>query len=132
MIAVDTNVLVRLFVNDDERQHNAATLFFASRSREDPVFVGVTCAVEFIWILTRSYKQSQANALALLRRVVTSEDAVVERIVEVREAIEIALEKGADFSDVMIVLAAQREGASSVVTFDRPAARDVPGMELLT
>lgn len=131
MIGVDTNVLVRLFVSDDPKQHQKARAFFAARTRDDPAFVSITCAVEFVWVMTRSFRQSSDAALGLLRLVITSEDAVVERITEVREAMQIALDGGGDFSDVIIALASNREGAISVVTFDRDAAKRVPGMELL-
>lgn len=132
MIGVDTNVLVRLFVNDDPVQHVLAKAFFAARTRDDPAFVSMTCAVEFIWVLTRSFRQPPDRALGLLRLVLTSEDAVVEGSAEVREAMQIALEQGADFADAVIMLAGARAGASHSVTFDRGAARTVPGMDLLT
>ena len=131
MIGVDTNVLVRLFVNDDAEQHRKATAFFAARSREDPAFISTICAVEFIWVLTRVFRQSQAEALAMLRRVVMRQDAIVEQIAQVREAMQIALEGGGDFSDAMIALAAERQGATQIVTFDQAAAKHVPGMDLL-
>lgn len=132
MIGADTNVLVRLFVNDDVDQHSKATAFFTARTREDPAFISTTCAVEFVWVLTRVFRLTQADALAMLRRVVMSQDAVVERVGEVREAIQVALDGGGDFADAMISLASERAGARTVVTFDLDAARRVPGMELLT
>ena len=41
MIAVDTNVLLRYILRDDERQFAASTAFFQARTMEDPAFVGL-------------------------------------------------------------------------------------------
>lgn len=131
MIAVDTNVLVRLFVSDDRRQHLASTRFFEARSRDDAVFVSFVTAIEFVWVLKRTFKVQQSEALGLLLRVINKADTVVESADHLREGIDIAMASGGDFADVMIALAAERAGVATTVTFDHDAARNVPGMELL-
>ena len=131
MIGVDTNVLLRLFIDDDHGQHQVATRFFQQRNGEDAAFISLVTVVEFIWVLRRVYKLPQREALALLQRVVSSEDAVIESVDRVRRAIELALGSDADFADVLIADSGALAGCGTTVTFDQPAAKLVAGMELL-
>lgn len=56
MIAVDTNVLVRLFVADEPAQAaKAQKLFDAAADREIAVWVSDTVLVELVWTLGRAY-----------------------------------------------------------------------------
>ena len=131
MIGVDTNVLIRLFVNDHPEQHASANAFFAARTPDDAVFVSLATTMEFVWVLTRSYKRPQDEALGLLKIVLSSRDAVVEMAEVVAGAVETALDTKGDYSDVIIAQAGRRAGSSRTVTFDKPAAERIPGMDLL-
>lgn len=131
MIGVDTNVLIRLFVTDEQNQHRRAVTFFAARTPDEPAFLSLVTVVEFYWVMKRSYRRSHDEVLAMLARIVTSEDAAVESAEEVLASIESSRMDGADFSDVLIARSAELRGCSHTVTFDKPAAKRVPGMELL-
>lgn len=131
MIGVDTNVLVRLFVNDEAEQHAKAKAFFAARSPEDAAFVSLATTIEFVWVLTRSYKRPQDEALGLLKIVLSSRDAVVEMAEAVASAVHTALDTQGDYADVLIAQAGHRAGCSHSVSFDGPATKRIPGLELL-
>jgi predicted nucleic-acid-binding protein len=60
-----------------------------------------------------------------------SSNIVVQRHDLLRPAIDLAAKRNADISDSIIAALAADAGASKTVTFDQPAARLVPGMELL-
>lgn len=51
MTGVDTNVLVRYYVNDNPRQHRTAVHFFD----ENDVFVNSIVLVETFWVLSSVY-----------------------------------------------------------------------------
>jgi len=55
----------------------------------------------------------------------------VEREDLIREAIEVADAQNAPIADCIIAALAQDSGCRVTMTFDKPAARLVPGMELL-
>ena len=131
MIGVDTNVLVRLFINDEPEQHARANAFFGERTPEDAAFVSLATTMEFVWVLTRSYRRPQDEALGLLKIVLSSRDAVVEMAEVVASAVETALDTKADYSDVIIAQAGRRAGSSGTVTFDKAACERVAGMDLL-
>jgi predicted nucleic-acid-binding protein len=131
VIGVDTNVLLRLFIDDDHKQHQAVVRFFEARTSKDTAFISLITVVEFVWVLKRVYQRPQSEALGLLQRVIASEDAVVESVDRIRQAIALAMETDADFSDVLIANAGAVAGCRGTVTFDGAAAKLVPGMELL-
>lgn len=130
MIGVDTNVLVRLFITE-EPQSSKSVEFFAARSQEDPSYVPLVVMAESAWVLRRKYKQSAEQVGRVIQSILDSDDFVVER----RDLVEWALvnygHTRIDFSDLLIARASELAGAVHVVTFDREAAKRIPGMELL-
>lgn len=131
MIGMDTNVLVRLFVEDNPQQTKAAIYFLAARSADDPAFVSAVVLVEFVWALDRTYKYADTAIHEALGGLFESTNIVVERDGLMRAAVSLAAERNADISDCIIAALAADAGASRTVTFDQPAAKRVPGMELL-
>jgi len=131
VIGVDTNVLVRLFVDDDHRQHKLAVRFFDERSADDAVFISVVTVVEFFWVMKRTYKRKPAAILDLLTGMLESEDAIFEKADEIRQVIALARQTGADLADLLIARSGQMAGCRTSVTFDQPAAKLASGMELL-
>lgn len=131
MIGVDTNVLARLFLEDDEKQTRVAQKFFAQRSAEDPAFVSVVVLVEFVWLLTSRYKYPVEAVYRVLGVIFVSANVQIEREEVVKAAVYLAERTGADISDAIIAAVAEDHDCRTTVTFDRNAAKRMPGMELL-
>lgn len=119
MIAIDTNVLVRLFVDDDLKQQNAAVELLEAAER---VAIPTTVLIETVWVLNRSYKVPAAEILALLREFVVSVPKLVidENAVEAGFAV---MERGGDFADGVNAFGGGMLGAEQFATFDRQAAK---------
>ncbi|MBK8085483.1 MAG: type II toxin-antitoxin system VapC family toxin [Devosia sp.] len=131
MIGVDTNVLVRIFAEDDPKQRAAVHHFMRQRSAEDPAFVSAVVVTEVTWVLDRTYGFSVSAIRDALEWLFESTNAVVEKHELLRSAIALAADRNADISDCIIAAIAVEAGASRTVTFDHPAASRVPGMVLL-
>lgn len=131
MIGVDTNVLLRLYVADDERQHQVALRFLSGRSRTSPMFISVVVLVEFSWTLRRSYGYRTDAIHALLSQLAQTQDVVFERQELVQEALDQASRDGLDLPDLLIAMTNQAAGCERTMTFDKKMARAIPGMELL-
>lgn len=131
MIGVDTNVLVRLFVEDDQRQTERALRFMKKRSGEDPAFVSSVVLAELYWVLDRFYGYDDAAIFETFDWLFESSNIVVEREELMMVALAVARKNKADLSDSIIAAIAAQEGALHTVTFDSPAAQRIPGMELL-
>lgn len=131
MIGVDTNVLARLFVNDVKTQHEAALRFFSQRSEDDPAYVSLIVVVEFVWLLRKMYDYSMDSVRLALTSLLDSPDILVEDRDLVAEAVAQSSRPKVDLVDVLIAGSATRHGCSTTVTFDRNAAKHIPGMDPL-
>ena len=126
MIAVDTNVVVRLLVEDEPEQAQQARQLFAT----EEVFVADTVVLETAWVLGYGYGLEQAAIVAALRRLFGLPN------VHLRDAaaVVLALEwhsAGLDFADAFHL--AQVAHCSRLVTFDRwfvARARGISGPEV--
>ena len=131
MIGIDTNVLVRLFINDDERQVALVRSFFEQRSDRDPAYVSIVVLAEFMWVLERTFKFPRADALRAVAGLLEVTDIVIEQNDVVAWALANADSPHVDFADALIAEANRRAGAEKTVTFDKLAAKYIPAMELL-
>jgi predicted nucleic-acid-binding protein len=131
MIGVDTNVLVRVFAREASDETTAALRFLSERNSDEPAFVSVIVLVELAWVLKRSYGASPKTIFDALDSLLESSNIAVERSAEIEEAIATAKAARADIADCIIAATARAAGAGRTVTFDRKAAKRIPGMELL-
>ena len=130
MIALDTNVLVRYLVRDDEQQAESARALLESLTAERPGYACREVVVELVWVLERAYGVSRARIATILQELVATESLVIEASDDVARAAMRYRAGGPGFSDLMILAAADRAGARALYTFDQKAAR-MKGVELL-
>ena len=87
-IAIDTNVLVRLLVRDDEAQYAAAQrLVDEAAAAEEPVLIVLGALLETEWVLRSRYKLDKASIAGALTALLESGDVEFEHPVTVEEAI---------------------------------------------
>lgn len=130
MIGLDTNVLVRYLVRDDEQQAEAARELLESLTSERPGFVCREVIVELVWVLERAYGYSPVRISKVLLELAATEGLVMEAAGDVARAAVRYRVSGGGFSDLMILAAAERSGAHPLYTFDKEAAR-IDGASLL-
>jgi predicted nucleic-acid-binding protein len=119
VIALDTNVVVRIFVDDDPAQRTHAVALVARADTEGAqLFVPDPVLCEFVWVLRTCYRRTRneiADALDVLagsRQLrFASPDRVAAAIVRFRGG------KG-DFADYLIRECAEGEACAAVATFD--------------
>ena len=129
MIGVDTNVLVRLFV-PVEPQREASLAFFSKRSPADPAYISLVVLAEFAWVLRRRYRYGYEKVAQGIQWMLDSDDFVVEHRDRVEWAVANYTRSKLDLPDLLIASAGEEAGVTTA-TFDRDAAKYVPGMELL-
>jgi predicted nucleic-acid-binding protein len=121
--ALDTNVVVRLLVRDDEEQYRRAELIFRLATAGSGVWLASVVLVEVVWVLRVAYKFDRATAAASLRRLIDTEGVQVEDRPTTHLALA-AFEAGAaDFADYLILESARRDGALPLHTFDERLSR---------
>jgi predicted nucleic-acid-binding protein len=132
MIGLDTNVLLRLFVEHaSEQALHARRLMSEVDGRGEKVFVSPLVLAEFCWALRGPYKVGKADVLAALDEITDS--ALFE--IGDRETVEAAIETWrtgkADLADYLIAAIARSAGAATTYTFDQDAAATRPALTLL-
>jgi len=123
MTAFDTNVAVRLLVEDDPAQCERAERAFRRAVADGGVFFPAIVLVEVAWVLRVACKQDRATIAAALRKLVDTAGVTVERDAIVRRAIHEFETGPADFSDYLIREASREASALPVLTFDERFAR---------
>jgi len=131
MIGIDTNVLLRLLVRDDDAQVRAAERFFATHcSPENPGFVSIVVIVETAWALRRFYLYGRPQIANALRSLLDVAELEIESAEDVRSAIADFETSTAGFVDCLVARANASSGCEHTVTFDRKASK-LAGFELL-
>ncbi|NUQ10956.1 MAG: PIN domain-containing protein [Gemmatimonadaceae bacterium] len=120
MIALDTNLLVRLIVQDDEAQARAVErLFIKARRDQTPLFVSDVVLCELAWVLVRRLKINRADIADALDHILRTELVVVADAAAASRAVAAYRNGRGDFADYLIREHALLAEAGDVVTFDR-------------
>ena len=116
MLAVDTNVVVRLLVNDDAEQGAAARRLFES----DEIWIGVTVLLETAWVLESVYDLSAGETVKTLRRLLGLPNVRAEDSGAVAAALD-AAGRGLELADALQLV--RTPEVTEFVTFDRALAK---------
>jgi predicted nucleic-acid-binding protein len=123
MIGLDTNLVVRFLVQDDEAQAALASEVFASLSADHPGFIGSVVLTETSWVLAKAYKASREDIAGAIEGLLRSEEIIIENTEAAYRALAVYREgRTIDFADALIAETARLAGASETLTFDRRAA----------
>jgi len=121
---LDTNIVVRLLVRDDERQaQRARRLLVHAEENKEALLVTNVVVLELLWVLRSTYSFSRTEVLDALELLadlpvikLQSHDAVRQLVLSGRAGRE-------DLADLLIGLAGRRGGCESTFTFDRKLVR---------
>jgi predicted nucleic-acid-binding protein len=120
VIAVDTNVLLRLIVQDDPEQALIAKrLLQDSFARSEPCFIADVVLCEVEWVLTSRFRAQRSEILAIFQDLLTESLFDFEDRHVIRDALDAYQQGGADFSDYLIGGKGVAHGARITYTFDR-------------
>lgn len=117
MLAVDTNVVVRLLVGDDARQLGQARQLLETND----IWISVTVLLETAWVLTTVYEIDEAEAVDAIRRLLGLPNVRVEDPANVAAAMDASAAVGLELADAMHLYRVP-DGAG-FATFDRALAR---------
>jgi predicted nucleic-acid-binding protein len=120
VIGLDTNVLVRLLVRDDEEQHTRV-LALLKRGVEEghAFFVGDVVLAEVVWVLQARYRLSRSEVEGALRALLEAEHLTFESTDRCLRALRRFGTGAGGFSDYLIAERAADGGCVSLATFDR-------------
>lgn len=125
MIALDTNVLVRLITRDDPAEAEAA----AEVMRSGTLWLPKTVVLELTWVLGYTYELDRQSIAFALERLMGLAHLRVEDGTAVALAVR-CFGQGMDFADALHL--ASSEEAVELVTFDRKLASKARQIQGLT
>lgn len=120
MISIDTNILIRIIVEDNDIQAQKALKLI---NKEQEVFISALVICETAWVLESSYKLKKDEIIDVFENILRVSQFNIER----SDAIWLALNEykriNMDFSDCLIGAVAKINDSSPVMTFDKNASR---------
>lgn len=117
-LSLDTNVLLRLVMGDDEAQQKRAV---ETLEGAEVVAISVHALCEFAWVLDRAYGVSRSDISNAIRHVLDMRNVVANR--PTIEAGLAVLDAGGDFADGVIAFDGQWLGGETFVSFDKQAVK---------
>ena len=131
MIALDTNVLIRFLVRDDEAQAaKARRLVERCAEAGDHCLVSNPVLCELEWVLESVYGASRSEVASAVEGLLSMPPFQVEDAELTQQALQAYAKGKADFSDYLLGLVGRSRGARTTYTFDRDLRR-VEGFTLL-
>jgi predicted nucleic-acid-binding protein len=126
MIALDTNALVRLLVEDDAQQAKIIqqVVSFAEQ-KSITVLVLPEVLLETVWVLESVYGIEQAEIVKFLDVLLATLTFSLPDASMVRSAVR-RYQQGLDFADALITSQAKKEKAQALFSFDKSLSRRFP------
>jgi predicted nucleic-acid-binding protein len=124
VIGADTNVLVRAYLEDDEKQTEEAKTFLLKATQANSLFISSYAILEFAWVL----KTKNCNRKEIYEAIITLTDSsgvIVGQKDVVLKALEKYLNGKADFGDYMILAEGEKNKTHKLKTFDKAVQKEL-------
>ena len=131
MAGLDTNVLVRWILDDDEKQAaRVQILFEETRASQTALFVPITVMLELEWVLRSRYQLDKATVLGAFNALLEAQELEFQDEAALERALSLYRQSSADFADCLHAGQCGSAGRTPMMTFDEAAAR-LPTVQLL-
>ena len=121
MLAADTNVWARAYLNDDAAQASKARSALAQARSEEGVFVPLLVLAELSWVLRSRWERERV--LKTIEGLLQTHGVSVEHPALARRALEAAHKGRVGFADHLIAEVGFEFGAREIITFDKDFGR---------
>jgi len=120
MTGIDTNLLVRYFVKDDEEQYLQVKAFFNRKlDAQEALFISDAVLCELVWVLSRGYRHSKADIIRILELISRSAGLTFQSPLGLRRAVKAFGVGRGDFADYIIRERAFEAGCQEIATLDK-------------
>jgi predicted nucleic-acid-binding protein len=128
MIAIDTNILVRIVTNDSPEQVQQAAKILSQHR----IFIPKTVILELEWVLRFSYKLNLSVISTTVQTILSTDNFIIEQHSAITQALQ-WYQQGMDFADALHLSASLH--AEQFASFDKKllkkAALFNTGVEML-
>ena len=128
MIGLDTNVLVRFLIRDDEAQfERACNLIRSEARRQEFVCISLLVLLETEWVLRSRYKLAKEAILETFSELLDAGDIRFEDEPTIARALFMWKNSSAQFAGCLIGARHWGLGCTATATFDKGALK-LPGL----
>ena len=118
MIGLDTNVLVRFLVRDDEEQFERARKLIRRQAQDGrSVRISLLVLLETEWVLRSRYKLKKSEILSAFSDLLSAVDMSFEDEPSIEEALFVWKDSPAQFADCLIGARYRALGCTATATF---------------
>ena len=131
MIGIDTNILLRLWLNDAPAQNKRIDALLAEHgTTPGSLMVSDIVLAAAVWTLRSAYEEDKAAQLTAVRSLLDEAVFAFEDRDAVVRAVTLFEQSACGFSDCLIAAKHARPGCEFTATFDRDM-RKLPGVRVL-
>jgi predicted nucleic-acid-binding protein len=132
MIGIDTNILLRLWLNDDPAQNKRIDALLATHGgMPGSLLVTDVVLAEAVWTLKAAFEQDRHGQLIAIRSLLEETAFAFEDRDAVAAALTLFETGSCGFADCLIVAKHARQGCDFTATFDR-GMRTLPDVKVLS
>ncbi len=126
MIALDTNALIRMLVEDDPDQAEAVQEMISRAEKSaTQVLIVPEVLIETVWVLESVYHCSREEIFKFLETLTLSKTFSISDHEAIRWAVR-QFKKGGDFADLLIVSQTKVRQAKRLFSFDKKLQQRFP------
>ena len=130
-VVIDTNLLVRYLINDDQKKAAAVdNLLDKAINGEVKIIVPSVVIAELVWVLESFYQLKADAILELVEAIVNTAGLDVIDKSTVISALRLYKSRNIAFIDAWIIEFAKERGIKTIYTFDKKHFRDIEGIEI--
>ena len=118
MVSVDTNVLVRILIDDPAQQQQNEWARSLVHNCAQKIYITQIVQVECVWVLRAVYRLDKSAIIGILNHLVSNEMFVLQRLDLFKTAFYLYQRSQAGFSDCLI-LAESQAAKTELFTFDK-------------
>lgn len=126
MIALDTNALVRMLIEDDEKQARKVIKLIESIEKKGrQIIILNEVLIETVWVLESVYQCTREDIYRFLKTLMHTSTFIFSEPHVIRN-VAYRFKKGGDFADLVIVMQALHLHAKKIFSFDKKLQKSFP------
>ncbi|MCP5004451.1 MAG: type II toxin-antitoxin system VapC family toxin [Planctomycetes bacterium] len=124
MFALDTNILVRFLVKDDDEQSKIVFKRFKKAEKNNEIlFIPLLVVLELIWVLDSVYDCGREEIVNAIDKLTMMPIIQFEKLEVIHELIKYGKSTSIELSDLLICNASIASGCERTITFDKDASK---------
>ena len=128
---IDTNIIIRLAVQDVDKQREACIkLLERAKNKELTLYVLPVAILETVWILEKYYKLPRKKVRDFVEALLNTPEIVCDMQNVFKQAIAVYEEKNIKFADAVMGYWGLAKGTSEVYTYDEKDFRRIEGLKV--